>query len=316
VLAVGDADFQKRAIGKMKSMSTGEGRTVLFVSHNMGSVQNLCTNSILLQAGKIIYSGETSDAISCYQAKKNNNSKIVRTIEDVPVYISSVLTCDANAVEKNNFAFSEDIHLRIGVVIKKFDPILKISLALLSKDGTRIFSDYKYILSENEASPDFKPSVYRERHYKPNSMIFSLYSEVSNKFIFYDSIGMYGTDERFFPNIDFNVRASLDGLKIRLQFSHKEENMNISYSFIEEYIMDIIRHIDNKDIEFDSYIFNFSDVFNFEEHYEGSDLGTTSWVTYDRKTISIEVTHEQVLSDNFSEYIKNNIINEDNVSIR
>src|SRR5690606_39021548 len=60
VLAVGDAEFQKKAIGKMKDISSGEnGRTVLFVSHNMAAVENLCSKSILLEFGKVVMKGET-----------------------------------------------------------------------------------------------------------------------------------------------------------------------------------------------------------------------------------------------------------------
>ena len=55
VLAVGDAEFQKKAIGKMKDVSTGEGRTVLFVSHNMASIRNLCTSGVVLEYGQVKY---------------------------------------------------------------------------------------------------------------------------------------------------------------------------------------------------------------------------------------------------------------------
>ena len=55
VLAVGDAEFQKKAIGKMQDVSRGEGRTVLFVSHNMASIRNLCTSGVVLEYGKVIY---------------------------------------------------------------------------------------------------------------------------------------------------------------------------------------------------------------------------------------------------------------------
>lgn len=66
VLAVGDAEFQKKAIGKMQDISQEEGRTVLFVSHNMASVQNLCTSVILLENGLMKFNGETSDIIELY----------------------------------------------------------------------------------------------------------------------------------------------------------------------------------------------------------------------------------------------------------
>lgn len=68
VLAVGDAEFQKKAIGKMKDVSTGEGRTVLFVSHNMTSVKQLCKNGILLENGMISYMGTAEDTIGKYLA--------------------------------------------------------------------------------------------------------------------------------------------------------------------------------------------------------------------------------------------------------
>src|SRR5574344_18645 len=70
VLAVGDAEFQKKAIGKMQDVSKGEGRTVLFVSHNMAAVKNLCTRGIVLQDGLLAFDGTTDDAVGYYL---NNN---------------------------------------------------------------------------------------------------------------------------------------------------------------------------------------------------------------------------------------------------
>jgi lipopolysaccharide transport system ATP-binding protein len=66
VLAVGDAEFQKKAIGKMQDISKEGGRTVLFVSHNMAAVQSLCTRSVVMQNGTIKYDGKTEDAIQFY----------------------------------------------------------------------------------------------------------------------------------------------------------------------------------------------------------------------------------------------------------
>ena len=66
VLAVGDAEFQKKAIGKMKDVSTGEGRTVLFVSHNMGSVRALCNHGILLENGMMKLTGDIDYVVNQY----------------------------------------------------------------------------------------------------------------------------------------------------------------------------------------------------------------------------------------------------------
>ncbi|WPY97915.1 ABC transporter ATP-binding protein [Christiangramia sp. OXR-203] len=66
VLAVGDAEFQKKAIGKMQDLSTGEGRTVLFVSHNMASVKNLCSRAIQLKNGQVCKEGDVEKVIEHY----------------------------------------------------------------------------------------------------------------------------------------------------------------------------------------------------------------------------------------------------------
>ena len=66
VLAVGDAEFQKKAIGKMQDVSRGEGRTVLFVSHNMAAIRSLCQRGVVLEDGMVAFDGATEDAVNYY----------------------------------------------------------------------------------------------------------------------------------------------------------------------------------------------------------------------------------------------------------
>jgi lipopolysaccharide transport system ATP-binding protein len=66
VLAVGDAEFQKKCLGKMKEVSIGEGRTVLFVSHNMHAISNLCNHCFVMNQGGILYKGPTREALTIY----------------------------------------------------------------------------------------------------------------------------------------------------------------------------------------------------------------------------------------------------------
>ena len=80
VLAVGDAEFQKKAIGKMQDVSRGEGRTVLFVSHNMASIRALCHNGILLENGSIKYQGDIESVVLEYQ--RTNQQYITNQIAD------------------------------------------------------------------------------------------------------------------------------------------------------------------------------------------------------------------------------------------
>ena len=83
VLAVGDAEFQKKAIGKMQDVSKGEGRTVLFVSHNMTAVKNLCSKALLIEQGMVSNFGGVDEIIGNYlsgidkKRKKNNKCVII-----------------------------------------------------------------------------------------------------------------------------------------------------------------------------------------------------------------------------------------------
>jgi lipopolysaccharide transport system ATP-binding protein len=95
VLAVGDIEFQKKAIGKMQDISTSDGRTVLFVSHNMASVRSLCSRTICLENGEIAIDTNTPDAINFYlrnsnkidfKAIKINQDNFNFSIDDIGVY--------------------------------------------------------------------------------------------------------------------------------------------------------------------------------------------------------------------------------------
>ncbi|WP_282073736.1 polysaccharide ABC transporter ATP-binding protein [Polaribacter atrinae] len=70
VLAVGDAEFQKKAIGKMQDISGTDGRTVLFVSHNMAAVKSLCSRGIILENGKIVFQGSQDESVDFYLKQK------------------------------------------------------------------------------------------------------------------------------------------------------------------------------------------------------------------------------------------------------
>ena len=78
VLAVGDAEFQKKAIGKMQEVSSGGGRTVLFVSHNMNAVKNLCKTGIVLKNGMIDYTGTAEECVEYYM--ENSISELVSEV--------------------------------------------------------------------------------------------------------------------------------------------------------------------------------------------------------------------------------------------
>lgn len=76
VLAVGDAEFQKKCLGKMGDVTKGEGKTILFVSHNMAAVKSLCNKGILLQNGKLIFDGNVNDCLDKYLISDVGSNKL------------------------------------------------------------------------------------------------------------------------------------------------------------------------------------------------------------------------------------------------
>src|SRR6516164_9566673 len=76
VLAVGDAEFQRRSLGKMSDVAKG-GRTVLFVSHNLGAIRRLCSHAFLFESGKLAFDGHVDGALTAYERLYRNSAKLV-----------------------------------------------------------------------------------------------------------------------------------------------------------------------------------------------------------------------------------------------
>ncbi len=86
VLAVGDAEFQRKCMGKMKDVSNS-GRTVLFVSHHLGSVKSLCTKGIVLNKGESQFNGNVTEAIAFYQSLQGRTSGYQKETSKAPVFL-------------------------------------------------------------------------------------------------------------------------------------------------------------------------------------------------------------------------------------
>jgi len=137
VLAVGDAEFQKKCLGKMKDVATG-GRTVLFVSHNMGAVTRLCQNGLLLQKGHLIKQGPVEEVISAYAASpmRSELPKNRGPLKDYLQLISSEVT---NRKGETVLEKETDLVFRLTYKVKEsirgFVP-----LAGVEAMGSRIFT--------------------------------------------------------------------------------------------------------------------------------------------------------------------------------
>ena len=140
VLAVGDAEFQKKAIGKMQDVSQGEGRTVLFVSHNMAAVRKLCRHGIVLHNGSVDYIGSANEAVDYYISSKK---------ADTPLHIEFKGGNDSKEIEflsvrfaenRNSFASNEPIDFIFKVKAHQNIPNFRINTTVFSMDETAIGS--------------------------------------------------------------------------------------------------------------------------------------------------------------------------------
>lgn len=136
VLAVGDAEFQKKCMGKMNEVSKS-GRTVLFVSHNMTAVSNLCSKTIILHGGKLIKAGETNDTIQHYLSLSKNitySAKKDQILESISLI--SIRNDDNNSgkiIQLEIILNSEEDNLGIDMIIKQNEfPVLFCSSAYYS----------------------------------------------------------------------------------------------------------------------------------------------------------------------------------------
>jgi lipopolysaccharide transport system ATP-binding protein len=144
VLAVGDADFQKKCLGKMGSISKGEGRTVLFVSHNMQSIQNLCTKALLLNNGTMQGFGDVPKMIGEYL---QNNEVLIPLNEridrkgDGKVKVVGINFIDEKYKNiTNNIYVGMDLIIEVELSSNQFNlsSNLEISLGINDQFGNRI----------------------------------------------------------------------------------------------------------------------------------------------------------------------------------
>jgi lipopolysaccharide transport system ATP-binding protein len=148
VLSVGDAEFQKKCLGKMKDVA-GQGRTVLFVSHNMGAINQLCTHTFLLKNGIIDFMGTPSATIDHYISSAKLSSNIINkesvTNENNQFVIFKM--ADYKMIEKLDFKFDEQIVLIIELYIPEWNSNLELAISLLEKYKKRIFTIHEKLIN-------------------------------------------------------------------------------------------------------------------------------------------------------------------------
>ena len=154
VLAVGDAEFQKKAIGKMKDVSQGQGRTVLFVSHNMASVKALCKHGVLLENGMLKYMGSIKDTVDYYigeggssenqyfddlSTAPGNDVVRIKSFEILPGKPQANIDIESGIKFRLQFmCYKPDAMLDVDMMIRTMDDIAVVQVGhMLGQTGTK-----------------------------------------------------------------------------------------------------------------------------------------------------------------------------------
>lgn len=128
VLAVGDAEFQKKCLGRMKDVSNNEGRTVLFVSHNLSAVRQLCTRGLVLENGRQVFYSNSADSVDFYLKQNTTNDSrsiyIKNKIENKDIELISAEIQNENGLVKDEFDLFDDIFINLSIKCNKSVPNL------------------------------------------------------------------------------------------------------------------------------------------------------------------------------------------------
>ena len=158
VLAVGDSAFQKKCLSKMDNVAQ-EGRTVIFVSHNMQAIQSLCKTALHLRSGKIINRGESKLVVNNYLADFNKTkSEMIWSEENAPGNEEAKLTAikvysESNNSESGIYSSKEDLFVNLELIINKIDSALCIGFDLINSEGTVLLRSYQTDLDSDRWIP-------------------------------------------------------------------------------------------------------------------------------------------------------------------
>ena len=182
VLAVGDAEFQKKAIGKMQDISHGGGRTVLFVSHNMDSMLNLCQKGLLLENGKMSFAGDIKSTIAEYLSGGNNDTSFIQMESSESIFVSSVHFNGSQSNRAGLFSFDEDITFSVSLRKKEehmIDRHTVMSVIIMTANRTRI-CNYEMPIGDWRSSQLTVNFKYHSQVLLPNQYLIRVVIHIPN----------------------------------------------------------------------------------------------------------------------------------------
>lgn len=203
VLAVGDAEFQKKCMGKMRDVSEREGRTILFVSHNMGAIQQLTDSCFLLQNGRLLCAGPTEEIVHKYVSALTTNS----ILEEVPTG-EPHLKIASFCVKREGDSFNDPVSFFLKLECEQEFRGVNIGIGVCTYEGSRLFTTFSKIdvLKKGEHSLKITP----EANYLPPA-----------EYVVTLGINLYG------KNVYFNdaaVQFEIDEKNIKDEFIISRKN--------------------------------------------------------------------------------------------
>lgn len=212
VLAVGDAEFQKKALGKMKSVSDSEGRTVLFVSHNMAAISQLCNRALLISKGYIEKEGEPDEVIRNYVTGHNNLlGERVWTEETAPGDdIIKLLACRVLQNEISVDVVDINVNAEIEITFKVKKPVKNLipGINLYNMEELCVFDRCDW--SENTLSP----GIYKKKLKIPAQTLAEGKFSILVHLTFFDPLilSVVERDTMFFEAVDSDHPDAVRGL--------------------------------------------------------------------------------------------------------
>jgi lipopolysaccharide transport system ATP-binding protein len=203
VLAVGDVGFQKKCIARMGDL-TRSGRTVIFVSHNMGAVAELCRRAILLEKGRLLFAGPVAQTIDRYTRLVGLQGATVELSEDpnLPCSIVGLRLTDGNGNETQTFDLKDEMAITIDYVVRERLDDLQLTVTA-SRNQVEVFSSFD---TDNvDSIPETVPGTYRAQLRLP-----PLFLKAGS----YSARIATGTSDRLLQDFQYALRFEIEELSI------------------------------------------------------------------------------------------------------
>jgi lipopolysaccharide transport system ATP-binding protein len=163
VLAVGDAAFQKKSLGKMSSVAK-EGRTILFVSHNLSAIQNICNRAIILNKGELAFDGETKKAVArylSYTTSETGYALLDQPRQTSKLRFQSVGLSDTTAHRRAEFQAGDPIRVELDYEVTQEGKEYQLVIEVWNEDGSCIFATSNFDQNPAGMNKKIVPGRYR-----------------------------------------------------------------------------------------------------------------------------------------------------------